>query len=279
MTTPWATGAWATSGWAGATSPIALSSAYAVSMNEVQVNATGNMLQRSIVLAGDSSNPSSWRIVRGDNNQIVPVVAVETVAGNASAVVLRTLFPLPSYGVTMTVYGLNLRDSLGALVVPPTSLTFTGLVEVAYQDQGRTAVTMTRGAVDLLNRQTPSNAGSLTGALVVQGGDYQNQTGTDLLKKLIIRRVTASPSDFLHLPGYGVGLLTKCKDIIPLGELPKLQQAIAQQVMQETDVASVNITLLQSSNQLTVQVQALVKSTGESLEFGVPFQTQGGAGS
>jgi hypothetical protein len=254
-------------------------------MNEVQVNATGNLLARNAGLSGDSTNPSSWRIVRNDTNTILSIASVEpNPSVGPSSVILRLLFPLPANTVQLTVGGLNLRDALGGLVLPPTALTFNGLVEVAYASPARAAVTMTGGGVDLLNRQTPTpetsvsgaitTGGNLTGTLVVQGGDYRNQSGNDLLKKLIIRRMTASPGDFIHLPTYGAGLLRRVKSIIPAGELGPLRGVIQQQIQQEPDVQSVSVSLVQTANQLTVQVSVLVRSTGDSLEFGVPFQLQ-----
>ena len=270
----WGTGPWGTGPWGALTPhgpPVSVTSVYAISTNEVQVTASGPLLQRSPVLPGDATNPSTWRVVRGDTNTIVPVVAITMTAPNIA--VLRTLFTLPVFGVTLTLYAPNLLDSF-AVSVSGLPATFPGVTEEAYSTPQQSAVTMTGAAVDLLNRQTPASDGSLTGTLIVKDGDYRNQFGTDLLRKLIIRRIITRPGDFFHLPTYGVGV--RVKQPLPGGDMLKLKAAIIKQIQLEPNVDNVNVTLTQTANLLTIAVSVTVKPTGERLDVGVPLQLQGG---
>jgi hypothetical protein len=269
---PWGTGPWGTGSWGSGGDPAALVTAYAISMNEVLVTASAPLLQRSIVLAGDSSNPSTWYIIRNDTSELLQIVAATP--QSPTQVVLRTLFPIPGFNVEMTVAAPNGLDSLGGPIAAPRMLSFFGLTEEAYSTPEKTATALTQSAVDLLNRQTQGPDGSLTGTLVIKSGDYANQSGNDLLRKLITRRLIATPGDFFHLPTYGVGL--KVKQPLPGGDLIKLKAQIQKQIALEPEVDNVSVSLLQSANVLTVQVSVTVKATGERLDANVPFPVQGG---
>jgi hypothetical protein len=249
-----------------------LLSAYAISTNEIIVNASGNLLQRSTVLYGDATNPNTWASVRLDTNELVPIVSVQTLT--PATIVLRTLHPLPSSSVQLDLQSNTLLDSLGGLVAIRI-LTFAGMTEAAYSTPDKLAVSKTISSRDLLNRQVPNENGSLSGTLVVKGGDYSNQSGVELLRKLILRRLIATPGDFYHLPNYGVGL--RVKSPLPAGDLIKLQARVKQQIQQEQEVNSVTVTITQSRNVLFVNVSVTVKSTGSRLEVGMPFQLGGGS--
>lgn len=268
MTAPWGTGPWGTGPWGGP-GTVSIAMAYATSTNDVVVVASGPLLARSIVLFGDASNPSSWQIVRQDTGKIVPIVAVTII--NPSQVVLRTQFPLPQRTVELEVDATNVRDVGGNPLALPRTATFAGVTEQALSTPDIIASGKTKAPTDILNRSSPTENGSLSGTLIVKGGDYAEESGAGLLRKLIIRRLVARPGDFYHLPTYGVGL--RVKQPVPAGDLMKLQTAIKQQIMFEPDVASVKVTLTQSTNLLFVQLAVVTRSTGQTLDIGVPFQT------
>lgn len=279
----WGLGAWGLSPWGGIGLGFAettIVSIYAITTNDVIVNASAPLLQRSPVLAGDSLNPATWQIVRLDTNEVIPVVMAT--ANSPTQMDLHTLFPLPPTTVQLQLNAPTLLDALGNPVDPLG--TFTGMTEFAYATPAQTAVTMTTAPNDLLNRQLPASTntatgtplgtpGSLSGTFVISGGDYVNQTGLDLYRKLIIRRLTTTPGDFLHIPGYGCGI--SAKKIYPAGDLVKLQATIKQQMMQESWIQTVQVSVSQSSSVLTVSVTATVASTGAQVNVSVPFPMGG----
>jgi hypothetical protein len=260
--------------------PVTIVSVYAITTNDIQVTASGPLLQRSVVLTGDSMNPSTWQLNRLDTGETLKIVSVTVLS--PTQVLLHTLFPLPISTVQLEVSSTTLLDANGN-PADPSALCY-GTTEGAYATPQQSAITATTAPQDLLNRQFPAplnqtsplgtsaygTPGSLSGTLVIAGGDYANQSGLDLLRKLIIRRLTATPGDFAHIPQYGVGL--KVKQPLPVGDLVKLQASIKQQIMQEPDVETVAATVTQSSNVLTVQVSVTVMATGSKLDVSVPFQ-------
>lgn len=246
--------------------------AYASTTSDVVVTIPSAPLARCPVLVGDASNPLTWTIVDPSGN-VIPVIQV-TLGNPTTTVTLKVNPQLPGAGVTLSLTAPGLLDSTGAALAFGTA-TFKGVTEDALTALELLAATKTQESRDLLNRNTPSPSGSLTGTLVVQGGDYQNELGSSLLRKLIIRRLITRPADFYHLPNYGVGLRTK--QPLPAGDLVRLQASIKQQIMQEPDVTDVGVQVSQSQNVLNIQLTVTVAKTGEKLSIGVPFQFGGGS--
>lgn len=113
-----------------------------------------------------------------------------------------------------------------------------------------------------------------TGTLVIEpGGDYASMTGAELIKKLILRRLTTKPGDFFHLPNYGIGL--REKEPLPVADLRKLAKAIELQVAQEPEVAAVKATLTYSASAavLNVRVQVQLKPSGQQVAVAVAVPT------
>lgn len=113
-----------------------------------------------------------------------------------------------------------------------------------------------------------------SGTLVIEsGGDYASMTGAELIKKLILRRLTTKPGDFFHLPNYGIGL--REKEPLPVADLRKLAKAIELQVAQEPEVAAVKATLAYSASAavLNVRVQAQLKTSGQQVAVAVAVPT------
>lgn len=247
---------------------------YAISTNEIYVEASSALLQRTPVLAGDSTNPATWVVSRADTGEIIPIVLVTP--QSSTVVILRALFPIPTTQVQLELAAPTLLDSGGSPVSLTNVAQFSGMTEGAYATPNAIATTKTTSARDLLNRPAPASDGSssVSGTLVIVGGDYKNQQGTSLLEKLIIRRLTTVPGDFLHLPSYGCGL--RAKTAIPAGDLAKLQAVIKQQIQQEREVDSCTVTLTMTQNTLFVQLAVTLKATGSKLSVSVPFALNGG---
>ncbi len=113
-----------------------------------------------------------------------------------------------------------------------------------------------------------------SGTLVIESdGDYASMTGAELIKKLILRRLTTKPGDFFHLPNYGIGL--REKEPLPVADLRKLAKAIELQVAQEPEVAAVKATLAYSASAavLNVRVQAQLKTSGQQVAVAVAVPT------
>jgi hypothetical protein len=219
---------------------------------------------RSSVLIGDALNPSTWPLARMDSGQLIPVAAVTQLS--PTSVVLRTLLPLPPFTAQAALNADGLLDSLGNLFASPRLFVFAGLTEAAISTPALEAASRTISQKDLQNIPAPDVDGGISGTLAVMGGDYVNQSGVDLLRKLIIRRIITTPGDFFHIPNYGVGL--RVKEPIPTGDLIKLKTLVATQIRLEPEVDDVVVGVAQNQNQLTVTASVRVKATGQRLQVG-----------
>jgi hypothetical protein len=268
MTSPWGLSPWGTGGWGAG--PTSLVSAYAISTNDVVVNLSAPVLSRRNVVAGDANNPNTWAIVRVDTNSLVPIAMVTQ--ATPTQYILHTQVALPPQSVGCIVSAETLLDATGTLISLPRSMTFFGVTEEATSTPELEAASQTQSPTDLLNRLSPSVDGSygLSGTLVVRGGDYTTESGLELLRKLIVRRLVTTPGDFYHLPSYGCGL--KVKSPLPASGLMRLQTTIKQQVSLEQGVSSVTVGLTQSDTTLFVQLGVTVQATGQRVDMNVPFQ-------
>jgi hypothetical protein len=154
--------------------------------------------------------------------------------------------------------------------VPPRKADFAGLVADALAT--RQARLVSRGAIvrDVANPPAPFAAeGTLGGTLVItSSGDYDTVTGAELVKKLIIRRLTTGRGEFFHLPNYGVDF--RVKETIQPSSLSQLKTSIEKQILKEPEVSAASASLtLDTSNVLTVAVRATLRPTGEALQFSV----------
>jgi len=101
---------------------------------------------------------------------------------------------------------------------------------------------------------------------VNSAGDYQTMGGVELVRKLIIRRLTTRPGEFFHLPDYGFPFQTA--DVVRPVELVKLRAALREAVKREPEVkdAGVGLSLDSANGVLTVTVRAALQPAGETLE-------------
>ena len=114
-----------------------------------------------------------------------------------------------------------------------------------------------------------------TGALQIGAdGDYTLQQGAALVRKLIIRRLITRPGEFYHLPDYGLGL--RVKEPVP-GSIITLRGEIERQVELEPEVESAlaKVSFSPTNNILTIQLQVVLKATGESFQIGLAFSDSG----
>ena len=113
-------------------------------------------------------------------------------------------------------------------------------------------------------------SGTLT---ITTGGDYASQSGAELIKKLVLRRLISKPGDFFHLPNYGLGL--RVKEPIPNVDLRKLAVQIEEQVNLEPEVAEsrASLSYAAGTGTLLVNLKVRLKSTGDVIQTNMAIPT------
>lgn len=267
MTLGWGTQQWGLDSWGGLTGSMSVSSAYAISTHEVLVTLSKPPMDVTGFLPGDVSNPGSWSVSVPATGQVLDVAGVYSYARPKQWVV-RTLQRLPDSLAVARVTATTLKDAAGGTVGPPASFDFAGVTELAISTPTQLASTKQRTGRDLQNLPNPSlGESNISGVLVIVGGDYALTDGEAQVKKLITRRVMTTPSEFFHLPNYGVGL--KLKQPLPGGSLVRLKTRIENQVLMEPDISSVIVSLSQSNSMLTCVVNATLAKTGQKVTVGI----------
>lgn len=227
--------------------------AWAVSERQLWVTTGPSPSAVSTISPSDALNPASWRVTRSDTGADCIVIGVKAITPTVFE--LYTLEIFASNLVTHTVTG-TLLDSAGSPF--SVSQTFLGCTwaQVA-QVQG--------GLVDFANPYYRQNG--VDGTLKIGAdGDYLKVSGADLLKKLVIRRLTTMPGDFFHLDpdAYGVGL--RLKETPSISSMPALRAAIVAQLQQEPEFSQVGVRLsLDTRGLLTVLVQAILMETNQQV--------------
>jgi len=263
-TGPWGTGAY------GVAAELSIDHAFAISTRQVVVVLTKPPQDISPFLVGDVRAIGSWLITNLDTGGVLIISKIEPYNQPLQwAITTLTQFPFSTTQMQVTAVGL--RDAGGAVVQAPRTANFAGVTERALSTPTQVAASRRIVNRDLAN--LPASSGEqnqVGGTLQIQGGDYALTDGPDLVKKLIIRRLTTTPGDFFHIPNYGVGL--RVKEPIPGGDLVKLKASITLQLLREPDVAQADVTLEQTTNLLIVKVKAKLASTGQVVNVGVNTQ-------
>jgi hypothetical protein len=238
-----------------------LRKAAAVSTREVDVTVSNLVQDNSPFLAGDALNPATWLLQRLDSAVYLHVVAVQQVSTYTYR--LLTLEEFGPVRVTHRVSSTTLKDVAGAPIVSPRSADFLGLLDEATKHP----IPASNSVQDIANPQLPQVNWAAGTLQLDAAGDYKLETGAQLLRKLILRRLFSFPGDFFHLPSYGIGI--RVKEPVPPSKLASLKTQIEQQCLQEREVAQVSAAVTLASNGvLTVTVRAKMRPTGETLEIG-----------
>jgi hypothetical protein len=251
----------------------ALASARVFSTREVDVTVTHNVQDISPSFAGDALNPTTWMLQRLDSLAFFTITGVTQVGTFTYR--LQTFEQLGNFAVTHTVSSSTLKDVAGNVIGSPHSVNFLGLLDANLNSNQAKLAKRNATSTDYANAQIPGSpffAGTLQ---IDAGGDYASVTGSALVSKLVLRRLTTKPGDFFHLPNYGLGL--RVKEPVPQAELPKLKAAIENQVLREPEVdqAQASVTMDAAHNILTVKVAAVLKKTGAPLAISIPAQDAG----
>lgn len=240
---PYGSSAWGTSPF-GSWVPLAIVSCKATSTNTIEVTLTAEPLNESPITLGDALNPSSWQCYTDTNS--FTILAVRKVSNLVYE--LRTLQKLKNRTITHTVRTYTLRDPIGIYVTAPYSANCLGVVAVLSNDY-----TM---SYDL--HSDPIGADGFGGTLRVgPSGSYDRVYGSEMLKKLIIRRLITHPGSYFHIPREGYGTDLGIKQTINASKLPELQQLITRNVLLEPNVTDVKVSLkLQKDGILVIGIKA-----------------------
>lgn len=250
----WGAGGWGSSGWGtGSTVSLSLASALAVSTRQVLVRTTAEPRHASDAGVGDATNPATWSVVRLDTGAAFTVALVEEV--DPTAWRLTLVEALGSHLVKHEASAPGLVASDGSPIVPPRTVEFLGIGTAASTSPEASAAARRLTPSDVANPPIPH---SPSGTLVVtSGGDYAEVSGDELLKKLILRRLTTRRGAFFHLPDYGASLAVK--QVLP-GSLVQIQADVERQVALEPEVKTATAKVSVSAGVLTVAIRARTKA-------------------
>lgn len=272
MSGAWGTGSWGLGPFGAMATNISLVSALAIDTNTVQVKLSGEPLHQSVIGVGDATNPATWIVSTIDTSTIFTVISAE-VLSDPTLVNVRILEPFLDFTVLHDVFSFTLRSVDGGVIVPPQDATFQGLLSFALSSEAQIASTKQFQSTDISNVTTVTD--SFGGTLQIgSDGDYTSMFGADLVRKLIMRRLTTNTGEFFHLPNYGIGLPLKTP--IPTSQLVKLKSDIESQVKLEPDVSNVKATVvLDPQGILFITIAATYSPSGQT--FQVPIVIQPGA--
>lgn len=263
--TPWGLGPWGFG-----FGPLFIDSAYAVADRVVRFTLSAPPLEARSTVAGSVYNPATWTVQVPSTARVLTVLSIAKV--DTLTYELLTLEAFDSHFVTMAVGSSTLRDATGSLVGLIT-FGYAGALREATSTNERRATTRGFGLRDIANPQAPTSTSPGGTLEITSGGDYKSVEGSAMLRKLIFRRLLSMRGDFFHLPQYGAGL--REKEPLPDNDLIKLKKAIELQVLQEQDVAAVNVRLAYDygTAALLVGLQVRMKQTGQQVDVQLPIPT------
>jgi hypothetical protein len=264
---PYGTGLY---GYATPPPPMEFTRVVAVSDRVVQVVLSVEPLHLASTGAGDALNPSTWGITVPSTGRVLTPIAVEMI--DAFTYNILTLQSFDSALVDLQLTTSTLLDS-NSVPFPALSAIFKGAYASTDATNDKRTAASGYALSDLANKPTAIQD-YVGGTLEISaGGDYVTETGPELLKKLIIRRVVSKPGDFFHLPKYGVGL--REKEPLPVVDLRKLAKAIEMQVAEEPEVAEVKASLsyAASAGTLNIGLKVRMRTTGQQVAVAMAVPT------
>ena len=263
---PWGTGGW---GDAEIPSAVAYGNAYAVGDRVVRVELTQEPLHLSSTGFGDALNPRTWQVSDPATGKQWTLMAVREISSKVYEIL--TFERLPKHFTELELRTTDLLDK-DRLPLPTITFPFNGCYLAANNTTEQSSATAGYLQQDLMNSIAPPSlpaagdnyASMVSGTLRIDSaGDYTNQFGTELVRKLIMRRLIAKPGDFFHLPGYGAGL--GVKETMPVNNLRMLAAAIEAQVKLEPEVRAVkaNLSYSASASVLNVLLRVQLEPDGQ----------------
>jgi hypothetical protein len=248
----------------GAPTALNVVRAWATSTHTIAVELNAAAIRGCGFLDGDAWNPRSWKVEQLSPVGVYTILAVRDLQQPTQFEILLQE-ALGPYSATQRVTAVSVKAAGGYALSPPKYADCPGVADVALASPLAQSKRRFQQR-DIANPPLPVGSNSVGGTLIVgANGDYVNEEGADLVKKLILRRLFSTPGDFFHLPKYGLGLALK----EPVAaDLVQLRTEIERQCEQEPEVelAVASLTLDEANNALYVSVQAKLRPLGESIE-------------
>lgn len=246
----WGLAPWGLSFWGGV-GGFAVASAYANSDRSVLVEFTVPPLQQTEIGTGDALNPATWAVT-SNGRTLLPIVVTRL---DAVTFEVRTLQLLDSWLRSVTIASDTMLDA-GRNPTPAFLATVPG-AQVPPADAGDGA-----RYVDAAN--PPFVNGQPNGVLRIRaGGDFANESGPALLKKLVLRFLETSPGELDNLQDYGLG--ARVKEPLSTSDLVRMRARIEQGLLRWIPGAiEVGARLELGGGVLTVQASVRT-STGETV--------------
>ncbi len=247
---PWGTGPWGLASFS-------LVSARALTTHSVLVQFGAPVKAIASYVVGDALNPSSWVLTNTITGQVFTILSIGPANSLNMQMILYTLEALGPFEQLHLVNAASVLSANGNSLLPPTSLTFPGVEAI---ENASTAV-LAR-TVDLEN----------TGAYrITSAGDYAEQLGGSITRKLILRRLTTQPGGFFFLDNYGLGI--RIKEPVTTAGLIKLKAEIERQVLLEPEVTQVSAVLTLGANGVVFGVLKARLARGTDTEE-IPFNVR-----
>lgn len=238
-------GGFGTSTWGGISVTTQLLDAVPLGPRLVAAKLEGEPLQSSQYVVGDALCVNTWTITRPDRVSPLFITGVHKVSGTEFR--LQLADTLGDDSVTHTLSAQQLRSKSGLLAVYPRDITFAGPPYQAVVPSPTIA-----DPIDLKGQSSYQN-GAPGGLSVGADGDYDEESGAPLIRKLILRRLLTPKGAFYHLPNYGFGLRPKM--FLRPSQLQLLKSAMREEIVRERGVANADLSLrLSREGVLTVSI-------------------------
>lgn len=282
---------WGATPWGGGGSQLQLLKAEAVRENVVRLTFNNPVRFTRVLDPNDAADPSRYSVstiegtkgldglpVRPVRVCTVELVEIEGAGGRLIDVgVDRPFSPFPA------VYRIAVSQlvTLSGQVLDTefASFTFLGLYRGIPPKTAELAVSRRDIAnpndLEALLDPLPdtSDATQLGVYPVDETGDYAADEGKTSYKKRVYRRVTTRKNSYVHLQGYGVGLLGEVKQLAKTSTQQRLAADAEDQIRQEPETDRVSVTFIPDARApgvFIMQVRARSKA-GESVNFDLPF--------
>lgn len=244
-------------GWGGASlsaGAFFVSGAYTKSSNTFVVVFSRPPTVSSPLWPNDATNLTNISLTNTATSVGVPILTVRLLPDSDAALEYVCLRSFQQGEYAVSVSNVTATDNT-PLSSPTTAVIF-----------GIPAVRASRAQQDIQDLYNPQTSGDLlNGGLVVGAdGDYVKESGVQLLKKLITRRLVTAPGEFFHLAdtGYGAGL--RSKRLIRQNDIVPLQVFISEQVKKEPEISDSTVSVtMSSSGVLSVTVHAKLRYSSQ----------------
>lgn len=253
----WGLSPWGLSPWGIGDEPsFAIVRAVALSTLVVRVTLTRSARALSGSGVGDALNPRTWGVVDELGN-LYTVLAVRNVQVQ-EVFDLYLLQHLGPQGVVHTVSAPDLLDIIGGAIDLP-----------AQEDFGGISVAKNPKATSLA-MQDFSSGGDRQSLRIGTDGDYEKESGPQLIRKLIVRRLTTAQGGFVHLPDYGLGI--KLKEPLTVPRMATLKRDMERALKNEAEIETAQVSVRLTGAALEVLVA--VKLFDSNTEVRELFQVQ-----